>query len=356
MNRRTFLAAGATATTAGLAGCRSMFETRSARSPPLVEDRPDAVYVPTHVEGMEMVGTSTAGDYQVALTYSFPHRFWTIDIDQRNKIEIQGSDTMHMMTTIWDPETTTVVPNNAVSTTVRRDGESLFSGRNLWPMISQNMSVHAGDNVALDGDGTYEVDIEVGPVSARTTGAFQNRFTEVGSATFTLDFQRSTLEDVSFERLRDQQGELGAVDPMEMEMMPVARLPEPADMPGTHLGTAESGDARFVVLRTDLPEGVETEGGAESYLAISPRTPYNRYPLPLMALSARLTRGPDELFATSLQPTFDPDLGYHYGIAADPQDGDDLAIVVDSVPQLARHEGYEMAFLDFEDTDLTLSA
>jgi hypothetical protein len=355
MDRREFLAAGAAATAAGLAGCRSMFETRSARSPPLVEDRPNAVYVPTHVEGMEMVGTASAGDYQAALTYSFPHRFWTIDIDRRNKIDIQGSDTMHLMTTVWDPETMTVVPNNAVSTTVRRDGETVVD-RDLWPMLSQNMSVHAGDNVALDGDGTYEVEVDVGPVSARTTGAFRDRFTDVGSATFTLDFQRSTLEDISFERLRDRQGELGAVDPMQMEMMPVAQLPEPADMPGTHLGTAESGDARFAVLRTDVPEGVETDGDAESYVAISPRTPYNRYPLPLMALSARLTRGPDELFATSLQPTFDPDLGYHYGVPADPQDGDDLRVVVDGVPQLARHEGYEMAFLEFEDMDLTLSA
>jgi len=355
MHRRKFLAAGAAVTAAGLAGCRSMFQTRSARSPPLVEDRPNAVYVPTHVEGMEMVGMGGAGDYQVALTYSFPHRFWTVDVDQRNKIEIQGSDTMHLMTTVWDPETGTVVPNNSVSMTVERDGETVVD-RPLWPMLSQNMSVHAGDNVALDGDGTYEATVEVGPVSARTTGAFQGRFAEVGSATFTMDFQRSTLEDISFERLQDRQGELGAVEAMEMEMMPVAQLPEPADMPGTHLGTAESGDAQFVVLRTDLPEGIESDGDAQSYFAISPRTPYNRYPLALMALSARLTRGPDELFATSLQPTFDPDLGYHYGVAADPQDGDDLRIVVDGVPQLARHEGYEMAFLDFEDMDLTLSA
>jgi len=355
MHRREFLAAGAAATAAGLAGCRSMFQTRSARSPPLVEDRPSAVYVPTHVEEMEMVGTSAAGDYQVALTYSFPHRFWTIDVDRRNKIEIQGSDTMHLMTTIWDAETGTVVPNNSVSTTVERDGETVVD-RPLWPMLSQNMGVHAGDNVALDGDGTYEVTVEIGPVSARTTGAFQGRFTEVGSATFTMEFQRSTMEDIPFERLRDRQGELGAADPMGMEMMPVAGLPEPADMPGTHLGTAESGDARFVVLRTEVPDGVETDGESDRYFAISPRTPYNRYPLPLMALSARLTRGPDELFATSLQPTFDPELGYHYGIVDDPQDGDDLRITVDGVPQLARHEGYETAFLEFEDMDLTLSA
>ncbi|EJN56997.1 hypothetical protein [Halogranum rubrum] len=36
---------------AGLAGCAGLFETRSELAPPLVENRPDAVYYPTHYEG-----------------------------------------------------------------------------------------------------------------------------------------------------------------------------------------------------------------------------------------------------------------------------------------------------------------
>ncbi|PSP75376.1 hypothetical protein BRC70_01710 [Halobacteriales archaeon QH_6_68_27] len=313
MDRRAFLAAGAAAAATGTAGCRSMFETRSARSPPLVDDRPDAVYVPTHTEGMAMVGTAEAGDYRVGLTYSFPHRFWTVDADRTNKVEIQGSNSAHLMGTVWDPETGTVVPNSSVEATVTRDGET-FVDRGLWPMLSQNMGVHAGDNVGLDGDGTYEVTYDIGPLSARTTGAFAGKFGELESATFTLEFEESTLRDLPFERLTDREGDPGAVDPMDME--------------------------------------IESDG---SYLAVSARTPYNRYPLPFMALSATLTRDGESAFEGALQPTFDPDLGYHYGAAADPRDGDDLRLVIDVAPQLARHEGYETAFLDFDPMDLTLS-
>jgi len=352
MHRREFLAGGLAATAAGLAGCRSMFQTRSARSPPLVEDRPDAVYVPTHVEGMEMVGTKRAGPFQVALTYSFPHRFWLMDVDRTNQVEIQGSDSVHLMTTVWDPETGAVVPSRSVNATVTRDGETVVD-RRLWPMLSQNMGVHAGDNVALDGDGTYEVTVEVGPVSTRTSGAFADRFAEGGEASFTMAFERSAMDEISFELLQDEQGDSGAVDPMEMEMMPLSQLVEPGDMPGTHLATGVSGDATFAVFGTDAPGGVEGENGR--YLAVSPRTPYNRYPLPFMSLSATLTRDGSELFSGPLQSTFDPDLGYHYGAAVDPSDGDELSVTVDGVPQLARHEGYETAFLEFDDMDLTLS-
>jgi hypothetical protein len=219
--------------------------------------------------------------------------------------------------------------------------------------IETLMLIVVGTAVGLNGDGTYDVTCDVGPLSARTTGAFAGKFGERESATFTLEFEESTLRDLPFERLTDREGNPGAVDPMDMEMLPVAQLPEPGGMPGTVLATGESGDARFVVVRTDPPTGVESDGG--SYLAVSARTPYNRYPLPFMALSATLTRDGESAFEGALQPTFDPDLGYHYGATADPRDDDNLRLAIDVAPQLARHEGYETAFLGFDPMDLTLS-
>jgi hypothetical protein len=363
MDRRQFLAAGGAAAAAGLAGCRSMFQTRSARSPPLVEDRPDAVYYPTHVEGMKMVGATEAGDYGVALTYSFPHRFWLVDGEETTKVAVRGEDSLHMMSVVWDRETGTVVPNSSIKTTVSADGE-VVAEKPLWSMLSQNMGVHAGDNIALDGDGTYEVDLEIGPVSARRTGAVADRFDELTTASFTLAFRQSTLEDISFERLPDKQGEKGAVEGMEMGDVPVARAPDPDSLPGTAVGTAESGGARVVAVRLSTPPaGVgredesenESAGESESgYLAVSPRTPYNRYPLAFTTVSATVTREGDEVFAGRLDPTFDPDLGYHYGGVADLASGDDLTLSVDLPPQLARHEGYETAFLSFEDVSMTV--
>ncbi|WP_459193681.1 iron transporter [Halosimplex sp. J119] len=339
-----------------------MFQTRSARAPPLVEDRPDAVYVPTHVEGMEMVGTADAGDFRVALTYSYPHRFWRAEGNQPNKVEIQGSDTVHLMTTVWDAETGTVVPTGAITTTITKDGETLVSGKPLWLMLSQNMGVHAGDNIELDGDGTYEVEIAVGPLSIRRTGAFRDRFGERGTASFTMEFAQSTLEDVRFERLPDRQGEQGALDPMEMEMIPLSRAPATEDLPGTVLGETTSADAVFVATRLESPPAgfVESgdEGGGsadgESYLAVSMRTPYNRYPIPATSVSATVDRGGETVFDDALAQTFDSDLGSHYGAVADVQSGDELTLSVGALPQFSRHEGYETAFVDFDEATIAV--
>jgi len=368
MHRRRFLAAGAAAASVGLAGCRSLFQTRSARSPPLVEDRPDAVYVPSHSEGMAMVGTADAGDYRVALTYARPHRFWLVNGDRTNKVEIGGEDSLHLMTTVWDPDTGMVIPSGAITTTITSGGDSLASGKTLWPMLSQNMGVHAGDNLQLDGDGTYDVEVAVGPLSARRTGAFRDRFGERGTGSFTLEFEQSTFDDLPFERLPDRQGDRGALDPMDMEMLPVSGAPAVADLPGTVLGEETSGDAVFAVTRLDSPPAGATESesgdgddgsdsdsnGDRSYLAVSLRTPHNSYPVPMAALSATVARDGNSVFEGPLSSTVHPGLGYHYGALADVQSGDEVTISVDTPPQVARHEGYETAFFELSDVSLTV--
>src|SRR6056297_927363 len=83
MERREFLAAAGAVGVGATAGCAGLFETDentegSGGEPALVENRPDAVYYPTHREGMKMAGMGMAGDLSVGLMYSYPHRFWTM--------------------------------------------------------------------------------------------------------------------------------------------------------------------------------------------------------------------------------------------------------------------------------------
>ena len=68
MERREYLRAAAIAGMAGgVAGCTDLVETREVRSvPPVLADRPDGVYHPTHVDGMETVGAGEADGYAVA--------------------------------------------------------------------------------------------------------------------------------------------------------------------------------------------------------------------------------------------------------------------------------------------------
>jgi hypothetical protein len=148
------------------------------------------------------------------------------------------------------------------------------------------------------------------------------------------------VASLGFEDLGDRAGRADAVEPMQMDMLPVSRLPPREDLPGEMLGAGLSGDAAVAGTVLDAPpDGVDGNG---PYLAISPRTPYNRYPLPFASLSAD-----DE----SLSAVVDSAVGFHYGRVLDARP-EAVEVTVDAPPQLARHEGYETAFVDMSPVTL----
>ena len=317
-----------------------------------MENRPDWIYYPTHVEGMEMAGMARDGRYRIAVTYSFPHRFWTVDGDRTTKVELGSDDTVHLMLTAWDAETGRVLPASNQQVTVTRDGTTHVD-RSLWRMLSQNMGVHFGDNVSLDGDGTYEVAVRFGPLEETLTGGLAGAFAEPASVRVPMEFSQSTLETVSFRRLGDREGTRGAISPMEMDTMPVAGTPAPEDVPGEPLGTVESGDV--VVVLTALPRSPADATDEGPYLVASPRTRYNGYPLPGMSLSATVSTADGTPFDDYLGSALGSDLGYHYGAVVEGlHDATEVTLRPTLSPQVARHEGYETAFFDLPARTVTL--
>lgn len=137
---------------------------------------------------------------------------------------------------------------------------------------------------------------------------------------------------------------------MDMGMgVPIGHAPPIDALSGTLLGTKRSGDAKFVV---NWIRG--TEDGAKR-LAVFPRTPYNRIVLPFMSLSATVVRDGQQVFDGLLKQTLDPDVGYHYSATVDGiQPGDDVVISVNTPPQIARHDGYETAFIDMQPVRITV--
>ncbi|GAA0654559.1 DUF7350 domain-containing protein [Salarchaeum japonicum] len=348
MNRRRFLAAAGVSGTVGLAGCLDALgfgRQSSPYAPPLVEDRPDAVYYPTHVEGMKSFGTATDGPYKCALTYSYPHRFWLLTSnpdDPTNKVGIRSEDSMHVMPVVWHEETGVVPPaaNPSVEFALA-DGDESVPSVSPWPMLSQPMGVHFGDNVALPRNGDYTATVRVAFGSTKRTGALADA-PDAAEFAFEFTYLAERVDTIAYRTL-DDAGERGAVEPMQMDV-PVNQLAPPAELPGSLVGTGTSGDADVAVVVAD---DAARFGGRESerYLAVSPRTPYNRFPLPLASVSATATTGGETVHDGPLTATLDPELGYHYGapVADAP---DEVAVSFDAPPQVARHEGYETAFLD----------
>ena len=304
-------------------------------------------------DSMDDRGTESmpvAGNYQFALMYAAPHVFWNVNGTEVNRTPIGEGDSLHLMSVVWDPKTRTVLPETGLSVEVMKDGE-LVSEEVIYPMLSQRMGFHYGGNFALAGDGTYTAKLSVGGMSVRRTGAFEGRFGKPASVEIEFPFTQQTREQVTSPKAQ-RAGEPGAVKPMQMGMMPPAFAPTKAELPGSFVAQGKSGDAVFLVTELGPQESPLEDGG--SYLAVSARTPYNRLLLPAMALSATVERGGKTVFDGPLKRTLDPALNYHYGAAIDGlQSGDALTISVGTPPQVARHEGYETAFLDMPDMNLT---
>ncbi|WP_136689582.1 DUF7350 domain-containing protein [Halorhabdus amylolytica] len=347
MFRRQFLAGGSAIGAATIAGCGSL-ESRAIDVPPVLDDPPDAIYVPGHVEGMDLVGTETTGEYTVGLSYSYPHRFWTITGNERERTSIDETDSVHLMATVWDPETGLVLPDVGVSIEITQDG-SLVSQETVYAMLSQPMGVHHGGNFTGLSDGeTYAVRVAVGATASRPTGTFTGRFDEPATATFEFTFETSAMQAIRFERL-DRAGERDALEGMSMDAVPTGVALAPEAIPG-RTATTMADDIRYVASLVDPPAGVD---GQESYLAVSPRTRYNGYSLSRMGLSATL-EDDETVTDGQLTRTIDPDLGYHYGTTVPAVDSAELSITVDTPPQVARHEGYETAFFDVPTAKLSL--
>lgn len=347
MRRRDLIKAGGAFAGATLAaGCleRLGFETQSAwRDPPLVEDRPDAVYYPAIVEAAGLYGTPTAGPLGFAVMHSYPHRFFTLTGDRRSTVVVQPEDSLHLMATVWDRETGTVLPVDVSVEIGLGNGERRTT--TLWPMLSPNMGFHYGDNVALPGPGTYDLSLAVGPLRTDRTEPFRGRFTERRETSLQFTFDPGETYDLAIERLGERAGSRGTVDLETMDGVPSPVVPRKTDLPGRVLHEGQSGDATVLV---GLVEGSsrfrETAG---PYLYVSPRTPYNRVMLPRMGLRTTVERDGETVARGGLRETLDPTLGLHYGLALDElESGDSVRVEVLTPPQLARHDGFETAFLD----------
>ena len=310
----------------------------------------DGVYVQRFTDGMAMQGSAEAGDLMVAVMYSAPHRFWRMIGGERKEEPREDSDSLHLMATVWEPETGTVVPETGLSVEIAPEGGA-FDEQVIYPMLSQPMGFHYGANFALEGDGEYAVRVSVGGLNIRRTGAFEGRFEDPASATVDIIFDEATRQSVSEDvRELDSYGDPGAVEPMDM-MMPDGTLPAAESMPGELVGTERTDDAVLPLLA--IRENPPADAGA--YLAVSARTPYNEYTLPAAGLEATVGRDGETVFEGPLRRTLDPDLNYHYGAALDSLEADDEVTVRPlTPPQVSRHRGYERAFLEMDPVSYTV--
>ncbi|QAU14312.1 hypothetical protein EKH57_02910 [Halorubrum sp. BOL3-1] len=377
----------------------------AAPSLPTVEDPPAATYVPTHFEAMRRLDPVEAGDYRLEPMLTYPHRFWNVTGDRIEAAEPTDDHDIHLMVTVRDAETGRILPaDTGLRVTVGREGES-GTPHTPWPMVSQEMGFHFGDNLSLDGDGTYEATVRVGAVDARKTGSFTGRFAEPATGSFAFEYSRafreSVIDGIAYVQEESDWGARGALsngslggdggrsygdadhggsDHVDAQRQDAERdhrgeprwearvgdrrygtywrppgegeLPPAAHLPGRLQGEPVVGDA--LLATSLLPPGSRFVDGDERYLLVSPRTPYNRSMLPMAALDYAVRRDGATVASGALDPALDGGVGYHYGTALDGvESGDSVTLSVTTAPNVSRHAGYETALLETGDASLT---
>ncbi|QSW98550.1 iron transporter [Haloterrigena alkaliphila] len=346
MRRREALAAGGSVLAVLSAGCLEALRRDDAWRE-LVVDPPEGVYVPPHADEMVRYGTATAVGREISLLASRPHSFWVVADAERNRADVRSRHDLHLMATVRDAETGAFVPA-PVTTTIRARGadtDEPIDRRSLWPMLSQRMGAHYGDNVPLAGDGSYVATIRVGATTANATGRRADVLERETSVEAEFAFDTNEIEGLE-RRLIDEaegRGEAGALEPMDHA---VRGDVGPSRDPGAELGAATSGDIEYTAT---LLDDTDRSGIDAPILAVTPRTAYNSFPLPFAGLAASVARDGERIASAPLRETLDARLGHCYGTAVDPailERGDELTIDLETPPQVARHEGYETAFLE----------
>ncbi|MXR52175.1 hypothetical protein GRX03_11255 [Halovenus sp. WSH3] len=328
----------------------------------VIADPPDRVYLPSHRDGTLTLSPQRAGDYGVMPHWTYPHTFWLTRGEQAVR-EDPDALSLHFMFSVWDRQTRRSLPVNVAGPMrVFKDGETVGRPGAPRPMISQSMGFHLGDNRefatpgyegALPEEGVYEVELQLRPIGARKTGEFAGRFEEPRTVRFEFEFSEELFSELDRRSITFDEQRWGEPDAAELmtrqtgietpAQPPATTLPPADEYPGELLGRSGEGglpsshDAQFVLSYLDQSRLSADDGG---YLLVSPRTPYNRIPLPEMSLSV------EGAIEGELIETVDDTVGHHYGLSAALEPGESFDLVIDSPPQVARHRGYQTAFLD----------
>ena len=192
LRRSAGVAAGLLSAGVIVAGCGSSSSSSvaavrhaSATAPAATTNAADSpATVPSSMPGMKMSGSGKAVDGITPIpTQALGKADWqNMDIQamamtavpfviyngtREKEVKPTKHTSFHLMVDLTDARSHFQIPYASVWATIRKNGKVVFDERQ-WPMISEYMGSHYGNNVTLPGAGHYQLSLLVSPpVSAR---------------------------------------------------------------------------------------------------------------------------------------------------------------------------------------------
>ena len=115
----------------------------------------------------QMLGTSDWQDMKIQAMAMTAVPFVIYDGSKERMVKPPKNVSFHLMVKLDDARTNYPIPYATVWATIRKAGKIVFDERQ-WPMLSEYIGPHYGNNVALPGAGTYQISLLISPpVAAR---------------------------------------------------------------------------------------------------------------------------------------------------------------------------------------------
>jgi len=142
------------------------------------------------VDGVTPIPTQTLGsaDWQhmkIMAQARTAVPFVVYDGTSERLIKPSARTSFHLMVMLTDDRTNFPIPYASVWATIRSGSKIVFDERQ-WPMLSEYMGPHYGNNVTLPGPGTYRLSLLVSPPVAARHIEYRNIWLKPHRVSFTF--------------------------------------------------------------------------------------------------------------------------------------------------------------------------
>jgi uncharacterized protein involved in high-affinity Fe2+ transport len=135
----------------------------------------------------QMLGTSDWQGMKISAMAMTAVPFVIFDGTKERMVKPPKNVSFHLMVELNDAHTNYPIPYAGVWATIRKAGKIVFDERQ-WPMISEYIGPHYGNNVVLPGAGKYQLSLLVSPpVSARHI-EYENVWLKPHRVNYTFDW------------------------------------------------------------------------------------------------------------------------------------------------------------------------
>ncbi len=143
--------------------------------------------VPTPVP-IKTIGTADWKDMEIQAQEMTPVPFYIDNGTSSREVKPAKNTSFHLMVMLTDRHTGVALPYANVWAVITKHGKTVFNERQ-WPMLSEYMGPHYGNNVALPGPGTYKLTLLVSAPAAAMHIEYANMWSGTHKVTTTFTWK-----------------------------------------------------------------------------------------------------------------------------------------------------------------------